>query len=217
MRARIVFSLLFIGIALPSLAQSATPLPQTLFLTNSGDLSAQMVEGIDRWLMRETQRVSTNRADLAKVNDNYKQQMRSELRAMIGVVDERIPNPRLQFLGDERGTEVFRTTAARGFAAYRVRWPVFEGVFGEGLLLEPLEANKAVTPIASIIAIPDADQLPEAIAGLRADIPPESQFARRLAESGCRVLVPVLVSRDDEFSAKLTKWAGTSSATKFRK
>ena len=159
-----------------------------------------MVEGIDRWLVRETQRVSTNRADLAKVNVSYKQQIHAELRAMIGVVDERIPNSRLQFLGDERGSEIFRSTAAHGFVAYRVRWPVFEGVFGEGLLLEPLEANKAIKPIASIIAIPDADQLPEAIAGLRADIPPESQFARHLAESGCRVLVPVLVNRDDEFS-----------------
>ena len=49
--------------------------------------------------------------------------------------------------------------------------------------------------VADVVAIPDADQIPEQIAGLVEGVPPGSQFARRLAESGCRVLVPVLVSR----------------------
>ena len=47
-----------------------------------------------------------------------------------------------------------------------------------------------------MIAIPDADQTPEAICGLTEGVPPASQFARRLAESGCRVLVPTLISRE---------------------
>ena len=47
--------------------------------------------------------------------------------------------------------------------------------------------------MADVIAIPDADQTPEMFAGLVPGVPPESQFARRLAESGCRVLVPVLI------------------------
>ncbi|HWN97451.1 MAG TPA: prolyl oligopeptidase family serine peptidase, partial [Methylomirabilota bacterium] len=50
------------------------------------------------------------------------------------------------------------------------------------------------------VAIPDADQSPEMLAGVRPGIPAASQFARHLAESGWRVLVPVLVSRDDQFS-----------------
>src|SRR5438105_2966138 len=37
------------------------PLPGTQPLTPEGDLSAQMVEGIDRWLMRETEQVSKAR------------------------------------------------------------------------------------------------------------------------------------------------------------
>src|SRR5205814_5708911 len=34
------------------------------------------------------------------------------------------------------------------------------------------------------------------ICGLADRVPPESQFARRLAENGCRVLVPTLISRE---------------------
>jgi dienelactone hydrolase len=49
--------------------------------------------------------------------------------------------------------------------------------------------------IADVIAIPDADQTPEQVVGLAAGVPAESQFARRLAESGCRVLVPTLIDR----------------------
>ena len=185
-------------------AAPASPLPQTAALTNVGDLSAQMVAGIDRWLRRETERVASGRTNLwqGDLSAEFKRSRREQLREMIGAVDERVPNPRLQFLGDgEGGAEIFRSTGPRGFVAYRVRWPVFEGVFGEGLLLEPLGDNeKPVAPIASALAIPDADQWPEMIAGLRAGVAPESEFARHLAESGWRVLVPVLIRRDDEFS-----------------
>jgi dienelactone hydrolase len=185
-------------------AQPTATLPQTSALTNSGDLSAQMVEGIDRWLSRETERVRTNRAALwrGELSDEFKRSRREQLREMIGAVDERIADPVLQFLGEgERGSEIFRSSGPRGFVAYRVRWPVLEGVFGEGLLLEPLGADgKPAAPIASVLAIPDADQLPEALAGLGAGVAPESQVARHLAESGWRVLIPVLVSRSDEFS-----------------
>ncbi|HEY2250325.1 MAG TPA: dienelactone hydrolase family protein, partial [Planctomycetaceae bacterium] len=78
---------------------------------------------------------------------------------------------------------------------YQVRWPVLDGVFGEGLLIEPREG-----PVAHIVAIPDAGQTPEQLVGLAPGIPVESQFARRLAEGGCRVVVPVLIDRSDEWS-----------------
>ncbi|MFP6894682.1 MAG: dienelactone hydrolase family protein, partial [Opitutales bacterium] len=42
----------------------------------------------------------------------------------------------------------------------------------------------------------DADQSPEDVAGLTTRILPNCQFARRLAESGCRVVVPALVGRN---------------------
>ncbi len=81
-----------------------------------------------------------------------------------------------------------------------MRWPAVRGVMSEGLLLVP-EGE----PIADVVAIPDADQTPEQIAGLAEGVAPESQFARRLAESGCRVLVPALVNRGDALSSLGTR------------
>ena len=50
---------------------------------------------------------------------------------------------------------------------------------GEGLLLEPTH-NVPIT--GQVIALPDADWTPEMIAGVTADVPPNAQFARRLAQ-----------------------------------
>ncbi len=81
-----------------------------------------------------------------------------------------------------------------------VRWPVLEGVEAEGLLLEPSAAPKAY-----VVVVPDADTRPEVLAGLDVSEPEavtaEFQAARILAESGCLVLVPMLIDRNDEFSA----------------
>jgi dienelactone hydrolase len=60
------------------------------------------------------------------------------------------------------------------------------------LLLVP----RAGEPVADVIALPDADQTPEQICGLAEGLPADAQFARRLAENGCRVIVPALVSRE---------------------
>ena len=50
-------------------------------------------------------------------------------------------------------------------------------------------------PADTIIVIPDADQTPEQLFGLAPGVPPESQVARRLAESGYHVIVPALIDR----------------------
>ena len=70
------------------------------------------------------------------------------------------------------------------------RWPVQEGVDGKGLLLEP-----SGIPLARIVALPEADWSPEMLVGLAPDVPSEAQFARRLAEHGCLVLIPALIDR----------------------
>ena len=51
-----------------------------------------------------------------------------------------------------------------------------------------------------MIALPDADWTPEMLVGLGDGVSPEAQFARRLAEQGCRVVVPTLIDREDEWS-----------------
>lgn len=112
---------------------------------------------------------------------------------MIGAVEPRSRVSALEYVGNTGDSAL--VAEASTYRVFAVRWPVFEDVSGEGLLLQP----KGET-LARVVAIADADQTPEMLAGLAQGLPPESQFARRLAESGCQVIVPVLVNRDDSHS-----------------
>ncbi|MFA6546758.1 MAG: hypothetical protein WCS99_20240, partial [Limisphaerales bacterium] len=82
-----------------------------------------------------------------------------------------------------------------GFTVFSVRWPVLDGVTGEGLLLEPKSAARA-----QIVALPDADQTPEQLAGIAPGTPAKARWARALAAAGCRVVIPTLIDRQDEWS-----------------
>ena len=48
------------------------------------------------------------------------------------------------------------------------------------------------------------------IAGVTEDLPPNAQFAMRLAAAGCRVVVPLLINRDDTYSGNPTLGAMTN-------
>ncbi len=192
--------LLGLSTLLGSVVHAEEPLPGTQPLTLSGDLSAQMVEGIDKFLLREIDRSTEQRAKLWQRDftsrDAYTKSIqpnRERFRKMIGAVDERLPVTALEYVGSTDEPSLVAETAS--YTAHAVRWPVFEGVFGEGLLLQP-----KTKPVARIIAIPDADQTPEMLVGLAPGIAPASQFAGRLAENGCQVLVLALVNRSDTFS-----------------
>ena len=111
---------------------------------------------------------------------------------IIGVVDPRVPVTIERFGDDDNPALVAET---RAYRIYQVRWPVLEGVSGEGLLLQPRRP-----PLAHVVALPDADQTPEQIAGLATGVAPEAQFARRLAENGFEVIVPVMIDRTARWS-----------------
>ena len=169
-------------------------------LTMKGDLSAQMVEGISKFLLREIESAGTNRAQFwqpdfssREAYENSIAPNRERLRKMIGVVDSRLPVTELEFI--ETTLEPSLVAETDLYSIRAVRWPVLEGVHGEGLLLQP----KGVIN-ARIVVLPDADQTPEMICGLTAGAAPSSQLARRLAEHGCQVLVPVLIDRKDTWS-----------------
>jgi len=199
------FALLLLLFAGPAL--SAEPLPDTKPLTAEGDLAAQMVAGIDKYLMRELtasveKRKQFWKPDFSSVEAYTKsvQPNRERLKKILGVVDPRVP-VEMQYVATTNQPSLVAETDA--YKVHAVRWPVFEGVEGEGLLLEP--KGKV---IANVVAIPDADWTPEMLVGLAQGVPKESQFARRLAENGCRVLVPTLIDRKDDYSgsAKLNRW-----------
>ena len=195
-------------------AEEVAPLAGTQPLTLTGDLSAQMVAGIDAFLMRETEQSVAKRAQFWKRDyssseayDKSVQPNREDLRRIIGAVDERWQGaqaPGFEFTA-RHGMSAKR--AARGsYEIWEVSWPVFEGVRGEGLLILPQKEGAGV-PIVEpnpqtpcVIVLPDADQTPEMLTGLSEGLPAEQQIARRLAENGCTVLVPQLVNRQDKFS-----------------
>jgi len=187
------------GFAISTFAQE-TILPGTQPLVLKGDLSAQMVEGIDKFLLREIERSTAERPKWWKRDfsspEAYEASIapnRERFRKLIGAIDGRLPVSELQYI--ETTLEPSLVAETDSYIIRAVRWPVFEGVFGEGLLLQPKGR-----PAARVVAVPDADQTPEMITGLAPGVPPESQFARRLAENGCQVLVPALIDRKDTWS-----------------
>ncbi|MBN2311178.1 MAG: dienelactone hydrolase family protein, partial [Candidatus Hydrogenedentes bacterium] len=185
-----------LGAGKPAGAQALTG---TAPLTEDEALGPAMVAGIDRYLMRALEDSITGRAALwrrdlsshaaytASVQVN-----RERFARIVGVVDAR-DDAALQMQAPAgQPAELGR---GPGYTAYTVSWKVFRGVVAEGILLEPDAAPKA-----NVIALPDCDWTPEAVSGLAPGVPAEAQFARRLAEGGCRVLVPTLIDRRDTYS-----------------
>jgi len=184
------------------LSVAADPLPGTAPLTMEGDLAEQMVAGIDRFLLKQID------GSVAKRSRHWKRDVssaekynasvapnRARLAKIIGAHDPREKVTALEFVATT--SQPALVGQGQNFECFAVRWPAVRGVHGEGLLLVP----KGRTPLADVIALPDADQTPEQLAGLAPGIEPESQIARRLAESGCRVVIPALIDRADTHSA----------------
>ncbi len=192
LRQTLVVLTVLLVTCLPALTET---LPGTEPLTSDGDLAAQMLEGLDRFLSHRLATSVEYRQSFWKLDFSSREayedsiiQNRERFRRIIGVVDERIPfdAPAL----DATLNQPALVGIGSGYQVFAVRWPVFDGVDGEGLLLEP-----AQTPVARVVALPDADWTPEMLVGLAPGIPTGAQYARRLAENGCQVLVPVLIDR----------------------
>jgi dienelactone hydrolase len=191
--------LLVLFLTMPAYAEPPATLPDTKALTEDGDLSVKMLDGAHRFTERKIEDSIKTREKLwkrdASSREAYEKSIqtnRDSFRKIIGVVDARVPVSMERF-GDDNNPALVAENET--FRVYQVRWPVLEGVHGEGLLLEP--TGKV---LGHLIALPDADQTPEQIVGLSPGVAAEAQFARRLAANGFRVLVPTLVSRGLDFS-----------------
>ena len=178
----------------------ADTLPGTNPLTMEGDLAAQMVTSLDQFVAQAVVESVESRQQLwnrdYRSHEAYTASIapnRERFRGYIGCVDERVPIEALQYIATT--TQTAEIAKTENYTVSAVRWHVFDGVDGEGILLEP-EGD----PVAQVIAVPDADWTPEMLVGLTDGIPQEAQFARRLAEQGCRVVVPTLIDRDDRWS-----------------
>jgi hypothetical protein len=149
--------------------------------------------------------VSSPEAYIESVEPN-----RARFRSIIGAVDER------EAVSMEKIRKIAETEK---YVVYEVRWPVLREVvprpalqywpeldvprkiYGEGLLLEAKE-----NPRGYAIAVPDADQQPEDLTGMGSGIDEQSQFARRLAENGFTVVVPVVIDRTSRWSRSWKQW-----------
>ena len=168
-------------------------------LTGTEDLSILMVQGIDRFLTVETERMRQARTGLWQRDfsgaDAFNKSIRLQrdlLAHRLGVVETRV-TPEMEVMTNNRLERQEVETSTCIIRA--VRWTVLDGLSAEGLLLQP--KGKVM---ARVVMIPDADIVPEILAGLQRTGGPGEDVALRLADAGCEVLVPVLVSRDDTFS-----------------
>jgi dienelactone hydrolase len=153
----------------PAAAEIAV-LPGTQPLAAQADLSAAMVAGIDRMAL-----------GLIEQSKASRKPTREKLAAAIGLVDTRLPVRALELVGDTAAPALLAETERS--RVFRVRWPVFDGVHGEGVYVQPKGR-----PHARIVLLPDAD------------MPPEKLVDRWLPTAGCEVVIPVLVGRGTAFS-----------------
>ena len=189
------------------LAQEA--LPGTQPLTLEGDLSAQMVAGIDQFLTRETAESIAARQSYwqrdfssAAAYETSVPPNRERLRRIIGAVDARLPVPALEFVsGTDSPAKVAETDAFHGGrgALAGVRRRLCRG---------PVAPSPKASPSPASWRFPMPIRRRRCSSGSRRDLAPERQFARRLAENGCEVLVPVLIDRQDT-------WSGSAQIHRF--
>lgn len=158
------------------------------------DLSQRMMDGAHRFIDRKLAATAAKRAELweyvLSTPEAFVRSVdphRGQLRVLLGVVEDRLP-ARMERYGDDRNPVMLAET--EDYQVFQVRWPVFEGIFGEGLLV--LQKSDAV---GQVVVVPDADQVPEQLLGLAPGGDPETAIAKRLAANGFDVLIPAIVGR----------------------
>jgi dienelactone hydrolase len=162
-----------------------------------------MVDGIRGHALRELQESPRQRAQFWNYDFSSREAFekslapnRARLEQILGAVD-----PRTSLLKGS-GFELIGTPATPSMlaessvaAVFAVRWPVLEGVTGEGLLVVPHQ------PRAAVVALSDAAKSPEEFVGLNSQNNDEDGiWVKMLASTGAVVLVPTLIDRDHEWS-----------------
>ena len=187
------------------LQSTAQPKLDTKPLTLEGDIASHLVAGVDQFLLDElaasvakrsaywNRDFSSHEAYVKSVEPN-----RKRLAYTLGLRAARTAFDGLQLDGTTTASSLVGQTDR--ITIHTVSWPAFRNVTGTGLLLEP----RGRDVVANVVAIPDSGQIPEQIAGLELGLTSELQYARRLAESGCRVVVPLLINREEKIS-RLTR------------
>src|SRR5262249_52955348 len=126
----------------PKLAATHEPLAGSQPLTMKGDIASQLVEGVDRFLLKKIDESVERRArdwkrdfSSAEAYRDSIEPNRKRLARILGVRDPRVPFDSPELVS----TTVQPALVGKGmnFEAFAVRWPAFGDVHGEGLLLVP--------------------------------------------------------------------------------
>lgn len=188
---------LVVGAWWPACCAAAEPLPGTQLLTIEGDIAAQLVAGVDKFLLRKIDESAAARDNAWPRNFATPEERaafldakRKRLALILGVRDERVAFEAPELVATAKRSALVAECDA--YKVYAVRWPTVRDMFAEGLWVEP---NDAQNIKANLVVLPDADQTPEQILGLVEGVPEKMQFARMLAEGNCRLLIPTLLSR----------------------
>ena len=183
-------------VLLQSLPESHAPKIQTLAGTKpldwpEADLSQRLMHAAHVFVEDQINKANRGRQAVRGDGDGAEAR-RQALRTILGVVEDRLP-VRMEQFGDEENPAVIAETDA--YQVFQVRWPVFENVMGEGLLIR--QRGKS---IGQVVVVPDADQSPEETLGLPGDTPRHDDapsIARQLADQGMEIIVPAIVSREN--------------------
>lgn len=171
--------------------------PGTEPLMADKPLDVLMVEGIDRFCLKEIEQAREQRESLwkrdfgsAEAYDKSMALYREKFRTIIGVVDQRVPSTRFEY------TEQAPLATNELYTVRPVRWQVLPGMTAEGLILDPVGK-----PHGIVIAIPDSRWSPaEFCGGIHQNLTVVSDLPHLLASNAFRVVIPTLISRDDEFA-----------------
>ena len=195
-------------------ASTANVLVGTSVLDIQGDIASELVDGVDRFLLRELDKSVQRRlafwpkpseSDVKVVDDSaYETAMkplREELRMRIGMIDDRVKCEAftVQSVVEPGGSDSNWVASNEACKTYSVRWRVFDGVDATGLLVVP----KGEISFHAVI-VPDAGQTPEQLCGYDGA---SSLCALELAARGGVIVVPDVIRRNREARngrAKLT-------------
>lgn len=181
--------------ALPGLAFSA-PLPDTAELDwKDEDFSVRIMDGAHAFVERKIAEAAESKPDLSEPDES-----RKRLAEKLGVIDER-QAPLLEFVSTdpvspdgEPGSAL--VAEGPGFNIYQVRWAVLDGLFAEGLYVNPVAGEGEALSPPALVLMPDADETPEDLLGLSGQLLPEKQIGLRFASCGFRMLIPAPLNRE---------------------
>ncbi len=189
-----------LGNSLYGQGQTAAPSPKVLAGTEplllEGDLTSTLVEGVDRFLLKQLEQAPTARQQhwpaLIQADRQAARPAVSELATMIGLRDERVSQPRLTIERDPQSAAPY--LAGTTWQADLARWPVHNDVDASGIYARPTQAEIRFRAIV----LPDAGQTPEQLIGAGEGHEQVTAWAARLAAAGGEVIVTTPISRHRE-------------------